>query len=58
MFGFKVEEPNPESVVRLENLNRLKGVEVPEMFNHKIEEKIIANHIEQEPVEEGHNVLK
>ena len=29
MFGFKLEEPNPESVVRIEYLNKLKNVDIP-----------------------------
>jgi casein kinase II subunit beta len=35
MFGFRVEEPNPERVVRLESLNQLKNVNIPDIFNQE-----------------------
>ena len=43
--------------MRLESLNKLRNVEIAEIFNSKIEENL-SNYVKQESVEEGHQVLQ
>jgi hypothetical protein len=38
-------------------MNRLQNVDIPQVFNAKVEEKI-TNHVQHEPVEDGHHVLQ
>lgn len=39
-------------------MNKLRNADIPEIFNSKIEEKNIVNHVNHEPVEVGHEVLQ